>query len=295
VLKNLECYLRTPQTCYPYQQINSITPSIKTTDEVFDDSWNLLSHFKFDKSLMVAKGGEVKAGITNDVTTLEYNFKNIDTGGMGYEIGDEDLKNYTGENLFIDIDNPIIIDAAKEAVGNETDPAAKAKKIYNFVAGNLYYDFPRAEDRDYEFMSASEILKTGKGVCADYAILYVALLRASGIPARVAGGIPVTMILGEKNQELDIGHAWVEVKLPGYGWIPQDITQEEGFMKADYFMNLATEKGTSFLYERQTMDWNSYYYDGFKYKWSGSTTPEVEQKLIYRIKGLDLADLYVYK
>ncbi|MBM3708564.1 MAG: hypothetical protein FJW69_09580 [Actinobacteria bacterium] len=67
-------------------------------------------------------------------------------------------------------------------------------------------------------------------------------------------------------------------------------------MNTDYFMNLATEKGTSFLYESQTMDWTSYYYDGFKYDWDGSKNPseDVEQKLIYRIKDIDLSDLYVY-
>jgi hypothetical protein len=143
-------------------------------------------------------------------------------------------------------------------------------------------------------MNASEILEIGKGVCADYAILYTALLRANRIPSRVVGGIPVTLILGEKDKTLDVGHAWVEVKLPGYGWIPVDITQEDGFMNTDYYLNLATEKGTSFLYESQTMDWTSYYYDGFKYKWDGNDTPDVEQRLYYSIVNLDLTDLEIY-
>jgi hypothetical protein len=271
-----------------------VDADIKTVDELFDDSWNLLTHFKFDKNLTVAPGGEFSAIITSSVTMYEYDFKNINSKGTGYKSGDEDLKKYTGEDIFIDIDSPVITAALKKAAGDETDPVLIAKKIYNYVINNLYYDFPRAEDRNYKFMSASEILKTGKGVCADYAILYVALLRAAGIPSRVIGGIPVTLTLREKNSEIDIGHAWVELKLPGYGWIPLDITQEESFMDTDYFMNLATEKGSSFLYESQTMDWSSYYYDGFKYKWDGSKTPDVEQKLIYRIKDLDLSDLYVY-
>jgi hypothetical protein len=293
-LYDLECYIRSPQTFWPFQTINSISTNLGKTDEVFDGSNNMLTHFEFDKNAKVEKNDIFKAKITLDVTMYEFSFKDIDTGQLDYKPGDEDLEKYTGEDIFMDTDSQILIDAVKKTVDNETDPVIMSHKLYDFVAKNIYYDFPRAADRHYEFMSASEILKKGKGVCADYAILYVTLLRIAGIPARVIGGIPVTLILPEKNRELDVGHAWVEIKLPGYGWIPIDITQEKGFMKPDFYMNLATEKGTSFLYESQTMDWNSYYYDGFKYRWDGQETPEVDQKLIYRIKNLDTKDIYVY-
>jgi len=86
----------------------------------------------------------------------------------------------------------------------------------------------------------------------------------------------------------------VEVKLPGYGWIPVDITQEKGFMNTDYFLNLATEKGMGYLYGSLTMDWSSYYFDGFRYKWDGMNAPkskDVEQTIIYRIEDLSLKDI----
>ncbi|OQA20692.1 MAG: Transglutaminase-like superfamily protein [Actinobacteria bacterium ADurb.Bin346] len=297
-LKELKCYLRTPVTFSPWQTINSITASVPDTDQLFDDSWNMLTYLEFNKSLKVESGRKVSASIVSNVSMYEYDIKKISTENLEYEPDDEDLKLYTGEDLFIDISSPVIQAAAKKAAGDEIDQVIKAKKIYAYVASRLHYDWERAADRNYKFMDASEILKAGKGVCADYAILYTALLRANGIPSRVVGGIPVTLILGKKSKTLDIGHAWVEVKLPGYGWIPVDITQEQGFMKTDYFLNLATEKGTSFLYESQTMDWTSYYYDGFKYKWDGSKAPDsskIMQKLYYSIINLDLTDLAVYK
>jgi Uncharacterized conserved protein len=294
-LKNLECYLRTPQAFYPFQKINSISASLTGVDQVFDDSKNMLTHFKYDKSATVSPGQQYKASITSTVSMYEYSFKTISSDNMEYKADDEDLKLYTGEDLFIDIYNPAIIDAAKKATGSETDPVIKAKKIYNYVTAKLSYDYSRAADKNYKFMNASQILKVGKGVCADYAILYTALLRASGIPARVAEGVPVMLILDEKDKTIDIGHAWTEVKLPGYGWIPVDITQEEGFMKADHYMNLATEKGTSFLYESQTMDWTSYFFDGFKYKWDGVNSPDVDQKLYYSVKNLAMEDLSVFQ
>jgi PKD repeat protein len=296
-LKDLECYLRTPQAFFPFQKINDIKASQTDVDQVFDDSGNMLTHFMYDKSVKVSPGQQYKASITANVSMYEYDFKTISSGNKEYEPDDEDLRLYTGEDLFIDIYNPAIVSAAKKATGSETDPVLKAKKIYNYITSKLAYDYSRAADRDYEYMNASEILKIGKGVCADYAILYTALLRASGIPARVAAGIPSMLILDEKDKTIDIGHAWTEVKLPGYGWIPVDITQEEGFMKTDYYMNIATEKGTSFLYESQTMDWTSYFFDGFKYKWdgTGSDASLVDQRLYYSIKNLSMEDLSVYK
>jgi hypothetical protein len=301
-LKDLECYLRTPQSFFPFQKINNIVASITDVDQVFDDSANMLTHFTYDKSVKVSPGQQYNASITTNVSMYEYDFKTITSGNKGYEPDDEDLRLYTGEDLFIDIYSPAIISAAKKATGSETDPVLKAKKIYNYITGKLTYDYPRAADRNYEYMDASEILKVGKGVCADYAILYTALLRASGIPARVAAGIPSMLILDEKDKTIDIGHAWTEVKLPGYGWIPVDITQEEGFMKTDYYMNIATEKGTSFLYESQTMDWESYFFDGFKYKYedagsnaSGVDQGLIDQKLYYSIKNLAMEDLSVYQ
>jgi len=63
------------------------------------------------------------------------------------------------------------------------------------------------------------------------------------------------------------------------------------------FSKLMATNLNTFLYESQTMDWNSYYYDGFKYDWDGSKNPteDVEQKFIYRIKDIDLSDLFVYR
>ncbi len=290
-LSDIECLIRTPQTYDPFQIINSTTANTKTLDELFDENWNLLTHFKFGE---LSKGGELTASIVNNVTMYEYNFTRIDTSDLNYEVGDKDLEIYTTDDLFIDSDNPLIRKTAESIAGNETNPVEIAEKIYNFVTGKLQYDFSRVKDKDYDFLYASEILKRGKGVCTDYAILYTALLRSAGIPARLVRGIPVFSILYEEGNEADIGHAWVEVKLPAYGWIPADITSEEGFMTNDYYLNLATEKGPGFLYERETMDWKSYYYDGFKFSWDSPKPPDTEQILTYRVTGLALSDMQVY-
>lgn len=288
-LRDIECFMRIPQTYYPFQIINNYTSSILNTDEVFDKNWNLLIHFQFEDELLV--GDSLTASAEIDATLYEFNYADIKNSNLTYDKDDEDILKYTTDDLFVDSDNPEIRNTAKSLIKNETRPIEIAKILYNYVVGNLIYDFPRAEDKAYEFLYASEILERRKGVCADYAILYTALLRSAGIPARLAAGIPVYAILFEEEKEIDVGHAWVEVKLPGYGWIPIDITVEDNFMSENYYLDITTEKGPGYLYKNTTMDPWSYYYEGFLFSWDGTEIPEREQEFYFRVIGLDVKDI----
>jgi len=287
-LKDIECFMKTPQTYYPFQMINSVAPGILNTEELFDNNWNLLTHFYFDGTL--PEGEELSAVLDVDITMYEFDYAKFDSSAPYYDEGDSDLEIYTEDDLFVDSDSPVIRSAAASVVGDETRPVEIAKRLYNFVASKLYYDYERAKDREYDLLYASEILERGKGVCADYAILYTALLRSAGIPARLAAGIPVNTIMYEKGHEIDVGHAWVEVKFPGYGWIPIDITQEDRFLSTNYYLDVVTEKGPGYLYKNMTMDWRSYYYDGFIFSYDGPSEPDIEQFLIYRVKDLNVRD-----
>lgn len=62
--------------------------------------------------------------------------------------------------------------------------------------------------------TAAEALALGKGVCQDYAHLFLSLLRLRGIPARYVVG----MLEGEGQS-----HAWAEAALPD-GWYAFDPT-----------------------------------------------------------------------
>ncbi len=295
VLSEIECFMRIPQTYYPYQIINSYYTNYTITEELFDNDWNLLIHFEFDEEKL-GKDEKITASSVIDLTAYEFNY--IDVGasssqtGLYYDEDDEDYKKYTSDDLFIDSDNPEIKNTTEELIKNETKPLKIAEILYNFVIRELHYDFPRAEDRNYEFLYASEILERCKGVCADYAILYTALLRSAGIPSRLSAGIPVYSILYEKGKEIDLSHAWVEIRLPGYGWIPIDITPEENFMNPNYYLNITTEKGPGYLYGKKTMDWSSYYYEGFSYSWDGiDDIPLTEQEFKFKVDSLELEDI----
>jgi hypothetical protein len=288
-LKDIECFMRIPQTYEPFQTVNGYKANIENVSEVLDSEWNLLAHFEFEDDLL---GGEsLVASVEADVNLSEFFYKNYESTLDDYDIGDEEMQKYTSEDLFIDSDNPVIYNTAKSLIRDESDPVAIAEILYYFVIRNLYYDYQRAKDRDYELLYASEILERGAGVCADYAILYTALLRSVGVPSRLSAGIPVYTILWEPDKEIDIGHAWVEVNIPDYGWIPVDITVEDDFMTGNYYLNITTERGPGYLYESTTMDWSSYYYDGFSFLWSGSDIPDTEQKFLFRVDGISLEDI----
>ncbi len=71
----------------------------------------------------------------------------------------------------------------------------------------------------------ADFVASGAGVCQDYAHAMLALCRQAGIPARYVSGYvhphPFTneTLLGSEGS-----HAWVEVFLPGSGWVGYDPT-----------------------------------------------------------------------
>lgn len=78
----------------------------------------------------------------------------------------------------------------------------------------LYEDFRYAPYTTEVHTSAEEAWSIGKGVCQDYAHIYITLLRFMGIPARYVCGL----MIGE-----GASHAWVEA-LCGDQWVGFDPT-----------------------------------------------------------------------
>ena len=82
-------------------------------------------------------------------------------------------------------------------------------------------------------------LKVGKGNCTDFHTLFIALARASGIPARWNMGFPLAYGAGEPGgapQEVKGYHCWAEFYAPGAGWVPVDISEARKHPELkDYF------------------------------------------------------------
>lgn len=113
------------------------------------------------------------------------------------------------------------IQLAKKIVGDRTDVQSASLAIRKYVHDLITPNAGIGVLRD-----ASEILDTKEGVCRDYAILSVTLLRAAGIPARLASGIV-------NWDGAFFYHAWAEA-WTGKKWIGIDSTGNEDQITATH-------------------------------------------------------------
>lgn len=86
--------------------------------------------------------------------------------------------------------------------------------------------------REYAYRQGSTNLSTTpfdvyanrRGVCQDFANLFICLARLLGVPARYACGYVYTGPKGEHHVQSEASHAWVQVYLPEVGWRGFDPT-----------------------------------------------------------------------
>jgi hypothetical protein len=96
---------------------------------------------------------------------------------------------------------------------------------------NDYVEYASGDDFQKYYLlqrSAVETLISKKGVCDEFANLGAGMLRAKGIPTRLAIGITFD------GKEWG-NHAWIGVYHEKFGWIPSDPTfRESGFVDATH-------------------------------------------------------------
>jgi transglutaminase-like putative cysteine protease len=115
---------------------------------------------------------------------------------------------------FIESDAPEIVAEAGAALAGVTGARARAERLVRHV-NELLEKKPTVS-----LPSALEVLRTRVGDCNEHTALYVALARASGLPARIAVGL--VYLRGGFYY-----HAWPEVYVEERGralWLPVDPT-----------------------------------------------------------------------
>jgi hypothetical protein len=115
----------------------------------------------------------------------------------------EDLRATT----FLQVENPKIRAATRAAVGDERDALRAARRINDWVYRTL------RKVPTISIPNALQVLDMGEGDCNEHAVLFTAMARAAGIPARMVAG---TVYLDGAF----LYHAWCEVWLDR--WIPID-------------------------------------------------------------------------
>lgn len=145
-----------------------------------------------------------------------------------YLVDDDDLAMHT----------PVIREAARVAIGTETNLLRKMLSIRNYVYDRLSYRIkPHIDTPDIA-------LQRGTGSCGEYVGVLLALTRLNGIACRTVGRYkcPQKPDLRHIPLEPDFNHVWLEFYIPGYGWLPMesnpDDIMEQGPYPTRFFMGL---------------------------------------------------------
>lgn len=88
----------------------------------------------------------------------------------------------------------------------------------------LYHDFqytPSCTDLD---TTPFQVYLTRRGVCQDFANLFITMARLLGIPARYVCGYLFTGNNHDTRAQSDSSHAWVQLYIPNIGWKDFDPT-----------------------------------------------------------------------
>jgi transglutaminase-like putative cysteine protease len=138
------------------------------------------------------------------------------------DIMQEDPSAYLGSGEFVNADDPGVIAFARDAVGDETDPKAKALKLFYAVRDGIRYD-AYLPFSDEEFFSAKGAVRMGRGWCVSKSALLAASARAMGLPARpgyadVKNHMATKKLTEAMGCDIFFWHSYCEIYLDGR-WI----------------------------------------------------------------------------
>jgi transglutaminase-like putative cysteine protease len=163
-----------------------------------------------------------------------------------YLIDDEDL----------DLDSPEIAEATAVALGDETNLLEQARRLRSYVYDRLEYEMGNAD-------SPIGVLARGTGSCGEHVGTIMALYRRAGLACRVAGRYksPYHPWSGGPLYP-DFNHVWVDLFLPGYGWVPVESNPDGDVVDVGpypdrFFLGLPwrhVEVGKDISFEKVTYD-----------------------------------------
>ena len=173
-----------------------------------------------------------------EVWSIKYQLKPYHCEEMP-QLSQEYQKKYLLDNDNLAMDTEIIRQAAKTAIGSETNLLRQVYSIRNYVYDKLAYGIkPHIDTPDI-------VLKRGVGSCGEYLGLLLALCRLNGIACRTVGRYkcPGDPLKRSIPLQPDYNHVWMEFYLPGYGWLPMESNPDDLFEGGPYptrfFMGLS--------------------------------------------------------
>jgi transglutaminase-like putative cysteine protease len=137
-------------------------------------------------------------------------------------VTDDDARAALAEAPRFPFRHPKVAELARRAVGSARTPAEKVERLARFVHTHLRYERDEAPE-------LFELLQARRGNCQSFALLFVALARAAGLPAREVDGL---MYAGDDPPGFG-WHRWAEVERDG-AWHPVDAAGGLAELDATY-------------------------------------------------------------
>lgn len=197
--------------------------SKETTDQYGNRSRKLIwNDLQGDAQVSISYTTGITATISPRTSQAPFPLKNVP----------EAERRFLKKSNLAQSDSPQVIELARELTAGATTEHQAASAILTYVADAIKYQY---NPKQYDAIFG---LSTGNGNCQNFSHLAVALLRASGIPARTSIGQALKnkwkIPLDSKGSSLVQGmgeglHAWIEVWYPDLGWLPCDPQQSRLF------------------------------------------------------------------
>jgi transglutaminase-like putative cysteine protease len=207
--------------------INSIDPKPKSLER--DAEGNLIASFD------VAANADTKIIIEGLISLKSRKTSPTEANLTDYKSAIASLPNlttYTQSDKYWESNDPLIIKTAQELLAKSSSILELINNDYKYVIDKFTYSNEKLANGNQR-LGAKEALITGQATCMEYADTLIAILRAQGVPARAAigyGNDPTGIENNISNTELlkqTIGHQWVQVWIPDYGWLSVDPTWGE--------------------------------------------------------------------
>jgi transglutaminase-like putative cysteine protease len=120
--------------------------------------------------------------------------------------------------------------------GREWDPDSPAEvaEALRRIMGTIERQFTYSPAVTTVTTNVDEVLRLRRGVCQDFAHLFIAAARSAGAPCRYVSGYVYT---GEGERTVGASHAWAEAWIPRRGWTAYDPTHTD--LGAERYVRLA--------------------------------------------------------
>lgn len=207
----IRCWLPYPRESNP-RQTNIQLLSVNNPEYIIADDRNL-------QRTLYLEGKSIKDQPTRFeielVFTSKAEYVNVFDGlrEVSFNKNKEIFSEYTKEVFPHIVFSDRIKELSQKIVGDEQNPLQKLKKIFTWVDENT----PWASAREYSTIPniVEYSLENKHGDCGIQTLVFMALCRYNGIPAKWQSG----WMLHPPEVNL---HDWGEIYVDGYGWIPVD-------------------------------------------------------------------------